>query len=239
MVEPSAGAFRPGPAITRVALHLRGRTLPDRRSNIFSGGACIFFSGPMFLAALAGRSRHSRCLPARLAGSNDESLAGWFPKLFQPDTSIFAQSRQYSTADALKRAQEGSPVQLKDLSRKFGPNVPITSLESPAYRIFAFVVAFLAYPGIVRFLRTILQLKDGESSEELSDVVQDFVTVETFVFGSYSSVTLTLQIQRLAELQTNAVTLGLGCRRSAALRRVVSPWTSVFFSAFRGESAPC
>lgn len=101
------------------------------------------------------------------------------------------------------------------------------------------MVAFLAYPGIVRFLRTILQLKDGESSEELSDVVQDFVTVETFVFGSYSSVTLTLQIQRLAELQTNAVTLGLGCRRSAALRRVVSPWTSVFFSAFRGESAPC
>ena len=122
-------------------------------------------------------------------------------------------------------------MQLKDLSRKFGPNVPITSLESPAYRIFAFVVAFLAYPGIVRFLRTILQLKDGESSDELSDVVQDFVTVETFVFGSYSSVTLTLQIQRLAELQTNAV-------RECALLSSLAEHTVELFESFKKELMP-
>ena len=133
----------------------------------------------------------------------------WFSKLFQPDTSIFKQTRQYSTGDAVKAAYRGAPIGLKDLSRKFGPNVPITSLESPLYRIFAFILAFLAYPGIVRFLRYVLQLNEGESADELADVVTDFVTVETFVFGSYSGVTLTLQIQRLADLQTNCVTLGV------------------------------
>ena len=38
--------------------------------------------------------------------------------------------------------------------------------------------------------------------KDLADVVTDFVTVETFVFGSYAGVTLSVQMQRLAELQT-------------------------------------
>ena len=134
-----------------------------------------------------------------------EPETSWFGRLFQPDTSIFKQTRQYSTPDAFDKAYQGLPLDLKDLSRKNGPNVPATSLESPAYRIVAFSIAFMAYPGVVRFLRQILQLGDGENVNDLADVVTDFVTVETFVFGSYSGVTLTLQIQRLAELQTNCV----------------------------------
>ena len=173
--------------------------------------ACVSCAVLVTRCSLAGRcpTASKQAARARCIVMWNDDPSTWFSKLFQPDTSIFKQTRQYSTGDAVKAAYRGAPIGLKDLSRKFGPNVPITSLESPLYRIFAFILAFLAYPGIVRFLRYVLQLNEGESADELADVVTDFVTVETFVFGSYSGVTLTLQIQRLADLQTNCVTLGV------------------------------
>ncbi|CAJ1345201.1 unnamed protein product [Effrenium voratum] len=140
------------------------------------------------------RSKHALC-----AEEPDKSP---FMRFLEIDTSVFETKREYATRTALERAFDGITVNLKDLSRKYGPNVPLASLESPVYRIIAFTVAFFAYPSIVRFLRGILQMGVGESTADLADVVTDFVTVETFVFGSYAGVTLSVQMQRLAELQT-------------------------------------
>lgn len=168
------------------------------RSQSWATGVLMGFT----LGFWRSRARDADTRAARWA---EQPEADWLGRFFQPDTSIFKQTRQYSTPDALEKALQGVPLNLQDLSRKNGPNVPVTSLESPAYRIIAFSLAFLAYPGVVRFLRQVLQLNDGENMDDLADVVTDFVTVETFVFGSYSSVTLTLQIQRLAELQANCI----------------------------------
>lgn len=160
-----------------------------------------------------------------------EPESSWFGRFFVPDTTVFKQSRQYSTPDALKKSLQGVPLNLSDLSRKNGPNVPVTSLEPIVYRIIAFSSAFLAYPSVVRFLRWVLQLGAGENMNDLNDVVQDFVTVETFVFGSYSGVTLTLQIQRLAELQCD-------CVRECALLSGLAEHTVELFDSLCKEALP-
>ncbi|CAK9035581.1 unnamed protein product [Durusdinium trenchii] len=195
--------------------------------------ACVSCAVLVTRCSLAGRclTASKQAARARCIVMWNDDPSTWFSKLFQPDTSIFKQTRQYSTGDAVKAAYRGAPIGLKDLSRKFGPNVPITSLESPLYRIFAFILAFLAYPGIVRFLRYVLQLNEGESADELADVVTDFVTVETFVFGSYSGVTLTLQIQRLADLQTN-------CVRECALLSSLAEHTVELFESLKKDTLP-
>ena len=205
---------------------------PSRRNRQSLGHSSWPASGALTPLVLAGvRRLRPRHADSRVGLLWAEPETNWLGRLFQPDASIFKQKRQYSTPDALDKAFRGLPLDLKDLSRKNGPNVPVTSLESPAYRIVAFSLAFLAYPGVVRFLRQVLHPEAGDNMDDLADVVTDFVTVETFVFGSYSGVTLTLQIQRLAELQTN-------CVRECSLLSGLAEHTVELFDSLPKEALP-
>ncbi|OLP80336.1 hypothetical protein AK812_SmicGene39272 [Symbiodinium microadriaticum] len=156
--------------------------------------------------AFSATRRRGATRPAKDTGeTTDAQEENWWSKFTSVDVSVFQRPRAYATRTALERALEGLPVRLKDLSRKNGPNVPLSQLESPIYRGVAFLTAFAAYPTVVRCLRSLLYDDLGGNTDDLADVVTEFVTVETFVFGSYAGVTLQVQMQRLADLQTESV----------------------------------
>ena len=163
--------------------------------------------------------------------TTDAQEDNWLSKFTSVDVSVFQRPRAYATRTALERALEGLPVRLKDLSRKNGPNVPLSQLESPIYRGVAFLTAFAAYPTVVRCLRTLLYDDLGGNTDDLADVVTEFVTVETFVFGSYAGVTLQVQMQRLADLQTESV-------KESALLSGLSEHTVGLFDSLDKRSLP-
>ena len=159
----------------------------------------------MYWAFSATRRRGATRTAKDTGETTDAQEENWWSKFTSVDVSVFQRPRAYATRTALERALEGLPVRLKDLSRKNGPNVPLSQLESPIYRGVAFLTAFAAYPTVVRCLRSLLYDDLGGNTDDLADVVTEFVTVETFVFGSYAGVTLQVQMQRLADLQTESV----------------------------------
>ena len=209
------------------------RKAPARAQGIHSSAFAlnsVVFTGTFCCLA----ATHRRATSTRAKGQEEEpdtSNQSWLSKLTTVDTSIFQRPRAYATKHALDRALNGQRVRLKDLSRKNGPNVPLSQLESPIYRILAFLVAFAAYPTVVRFLRAFLHDDLGGSTDDLADVVTDFVTVETFVFGSYAGVTLSVQMQRLSDLQTESV-------KESALLSGLTEHTVELFDSLDKRSIP-
>ena len=183
------------------------------------------------LRSIAGTSSTAASRRARDQEASDDADGNWFRKLFTVDVSIFQRPRAYATKTALERAMQGLPVRLKDLSRKNGPNVPISQLESPLYRILAFSLAFAAYPAVVKCLSGLLRDDLGANTDDLADVVTEFVTVETFVFGSYAGVTLSVQMQRLSDLQTESV-------KESALLSGLAEHTVELFGSLDKKSIP-
>ena len=186
---------------------IASRREPSRQyrldSAVLAGMLCSFMAARWRATSRTAKVREEEL--EKGAEAEEDYKLNWFSRFTTVDLALFQRPRAYATKHALDRAREGKRVRLKDLSRKDGPNVPISQLESPFYRLVAFVSAFAAYPILVRALRALLHDDLGANTDDLADVVTEFVTVETFVFGSYAGVTLTVQMQRLAELQTESV----------------------------------
>ena len=144
------------------------------------------------------------------SSSSSNDFNSWLDELFDGDLSQFARtarrtrllaSRSYAKKEAFTGDDIFDPPKLSDLSPPISERQNNLGISTPK-RIVTFVVAFLGFPYIVRFLDVFVTMPP----EQLDQLSSRFGPGISILYGTFVSLTLSILYRRQQDIQDHVAT---------------------------------